>query len=157
MSTTAENSIATDRVVGRPFAKGVSGNPGGRPKGLASYVREQTLDGEELVDFHLRVRKGEEVNGRRFTTDQMMEAARWLGDRGWGKAIQQSVVETHQNRLDSSIFADMTIEEIQAYRAELVKTLEVEQALEAQRALPEAQVIDGEASETAVVEAAADI
>lgn len=27
------------RVVGRPFARGVSGNPGGRPKGLVDYVR----------------------------------------------------------------------------------------------------------------------
>ena len=37
----AENSVDAppSRVVGRPFAPGVSGNPDGCPKGLARYVR----------------------------------------------------------------------------------------------------------------------
>jgi hypothetical protein len=44
--TTVQDSgeITATRVVGRPFAKGVSGNPGGRPRGLARYVRELVGD-----------------------------------------------------------------------------------------------------------------
>ena len=37
------------------FPKGASGNPGGRPKGIAAYVREQTKEGTELVDLMLLV------------------------------------------------------------------------------------------------------
>jgi hypothetical protein len=42
----AENAVdaAPSRVVGRPFAPGMSGNPSGRPKGLPRYVRELVGD-----------------------------------------------------------------------------------------------------------------
>lgn len=47
----AENSVDAppSRVVGRPFAPGVSGNPGGRPRGLARYVRELVGDGSRTL------------------------------------------------------------------------------------------------------------
>jgi hypothetical protein len=45
MTHNTENSMETARVVGRPFPKGTSGNPGGRPRGLAAYVRENTDGG----------------------------------------------------------------------------------------------------------------
>ena len=34
MQENTENSMETAKVVGKPFPKGVSGNPGGRPRGL---------------------------------------------------------------------------------------------------------------------------
>ena len=77
--STAENSTASARVVGRPFVKGVSGNAGGRPRAAVdvqtlarSYTEEavRTL-AEALHDPKLKV-----------------AAACALLDRGWGKPTQ---------------------------------------------------------------------
>jgi hypothetical protein len=75
----AENSneTAPAKIIGRPFPKGVSGNPGGRPRGLAAYVRELVGDdGCRIADFMLAVL---EDDAERIET--RMEAARWLADR----------------------------------------------------------------------------
>ncbi len=88
----AENSSPTakpKRGPGRPFEPGQSGNPGGRPRGLASAVRETlktaTRDGEDpafvLARFFAAV-----VADPTNKLEHRMEAGRWLSDRGWGKA-----------------------------------------------------------------------
>jgi hypothetical protein len=80
----AESSVetASPRVIGRPFVPGMSGNPGGRPKGLAGYVRKLVgEDGRRVADFMLSVLEDE-----RERTEVRMEAARWLADRGFGRA-----------------------------------------------------------------------
>jgi hypothetical protein len=67
---------------GRPFPKGVSGNPGGRPKGLARYVRELVGDdGKRIADFMAGVLDDEVER-----TETRIQAAMWLADRGFGKA-----------------------------------------------------------------------
>ena len=73
-----------ESTVGRPFPPGVSGNPGGRPKGLASRIREITNEGNDLVDFVVSVFKGEHGGGPKLR----MEAATWLADRGFGRPAQ---------------------------------------------------------------------
>lgn len=79
----AQNSGRTAvRVPGRPFPKGVSGNPGGRPRGFVHAIREATNDGDELVQFMLSVLRGE-VAGTRLR--DRVEAATWLADRGFGR------------------------------------------------------------------------
>jgi hypothetical protein len=64
------------------------------PIGLASYVRAMTDDGRELVDFHLRVFRGEEAEvaakgGVKMkvpaTLDHRLQAADWLALRGYGR------------------------------------------------------------------------
>jgi hypothetical protein len=66
------------------FQPGNRVNPGGRPKSLSSLVREQTKDGAELVRFMLGV-----LRGRKTPLRYRLEAAAWLADRGFGKALQQ--------------------------------------------------------------------
>ena len=79
----SENSLVTDA---RPwlFKPGQTGNPGGRPRGLAERVRQETKDGAELIAFMLRI-----LRGRKQPLRYRLEAAAWLADRGFGKALQQ--------------------------------------------------------------------
>jgi len=74
-------------VRGRPFLPGNRANPGGRPRGLAALVRDQTMDGAELIEFYLRI-----FRGKRQPLRYRFEAAAWLADRGFGKALQQMEV-----------------------------------------------------------------
>jgi len=104
---------APKRVIGRPFPKGVSGNPGGlpgRPAGLVAVAKALTHDGEDLSKFMWRVYRGLSLGEKEIirvitkpdgtkedvqfkvkvypTVDQRMEAATWLAERGWGKPRQ---------------------------------------------------------------------
>jgi hypothetical protein len=86
MSRAAENSAETAAVPrGRPFVKGQSGNPGGRPRSFAAVIRAHTRDGEELVRFMLKVFRGELADAK---VKDRVDAATWLADRGFGKPTQ---------------------------------------------------------------------
>lgn len=66
---------------------GQTGNPGGRPKGLASLIREKSKDGRVLVDFLFDVVEGRQPG----QTRDKIQAATILLDRGYGKAVETSV------------------------------------------------------------------
>lgn len=100
-----ENSSDTSKSRFTPqgkFAKGIAQNPGGRPKGLARLVREQTKDGEEMVNIMLEIMRGthtiehEAVNkdGEVVTFvskpshKDIRESIEWLSDRGWGRPVE---------------------------------------------------------------------
>ena len=90
---TADAQSSARTVVGRPFQPGSSGNPGGRPPGLARLAREATGDGVDVVGFFTLVSRGTKPegwpDGEKLTADHMIDANRWLADRGWGKAALQ--------------------------------------------------------------------
>ncbi len=75
-------------VTGKGFLPGHSGNPGGRPKGLAERVRRATHDGKTIVDFMVAVARGGKIDGRKPRLCDQMDANKWLADRGWGKPVQ---------------------------------------------------------------------
>lgn len=100
MPEAAQNSerAATD-APGRPFEKGKSGNPGGRPKGLASKIRE-LAPAAELASFYLalwmrdgKVLRTLGIKVGEVTLQDRLKAADWLADRGYGKAPQHAPVE----------------------------------------------------------------
>ena len=106
MTQNTENSMETTRIVGRPFPKGQSGNPGGRPRSLAPYIREITGNGEELVDLMVTVMRGESINGMKPRIKDQIDAATWLSDRGFGKPITQIEATSR------SMSVDMTLSEL---------------------------------------------
>ena len=71
----------------KPFAPGVSGNPGGRPKGLAATVKQRVTP-EELVDILL-----DAARDPRAKVAERIAAVRELSDRGWGKAPAFAAIE----------------------------------------------------------------
>lgn len=102
--TRAKTKPTKPPVVGTPFPPGLSGNPGGRPKGLARHVRDQCGgNGELLVSMMLsamsgRLPDGVEADGvtqkfKPVDVPDRLAAARWLGDRGWGKAPAYAPIE----------------------------------------------------------------
>ncbi len=65
---------------------------GGRPKGLATLIREMTRNGQDLVEGMLAIWHGEPLKdrtgrkrGRTPRVSDRLEAGKWLADRGWGR------------------------------------------------------------------------
>lgn len=88
-----------------PWKPGQSGNPGGRPKGLAAYIREHTLDGRDLADFLIRVLAG----AQGFKGADRIKACEILLNRGFGI---QPVIDGDNNLKPVLDTAKLTQEEI---------------------------------------------
>ena len=78
-------------MIGKPFKPGQSGNPGGRPKGVATTVRE-VCGGSPLVLAQVLLAIAENPRAR---DRDRIAAASVLLDRGWGKAPAFTAVEGH--------------------------------------------------------------
>jgi Family of unknown function (DUF5681) len=89
MSPVQNNGRTTGGVTGRGFMPGQSGNPRGRPKGLAKATRELVGDdGMALAQLWWDIAQ----DPMRRTRDRL-EASRLLADRGWGKAPAYMPIE----------------------------------------------------------------
>ncbi len=78
-------------MIGRPFKKGQSGNPGGRPKVVAEIRQLARERGPEAIAALVKVMtKGKSEAAR-------VAAANALLDRGWGRPKQSDEAEiTHR-------------------------------------------------------------
>lgn len=72
------------------WPRGQSGNPGGRPRGIAQYIRDQSRDGYELVDLMFECARGE------------MRVKRWLSFDG--APAEYTCEPSHKDRLDALKF-----------------------------------------------------
>ena len=79
----------------RPWKKGQSGNPGGRPKGLSEAIRKRSGGdtGPKLIELYeaIAYANADWLAAHDYevpTNLERMKAAEWLSDHGYGKAPQ---------------------------------------------------------------------
>jgi hypothetical protein len=82
----------------RPWQPGQSGNPTGRhDRGLVAYIKDQTCQGTELVDYVLYVLRDSTASTR-----HRLQAAEWLADRGFGRPARSVEPTAPQDRVSAA-------------------------------------------------------
>ena len=104
-------------VTGKGFTPGVSGNPGGRPKGLGRRVRELVGDdGHEIAEFMFSL-----MADPRARNADRIDAAKWLADRGFGRAAIIVDAGVTPEQLLGDYFKKLSLEDLQKMKAILHK------------------------------------
>lgn len=110
------------------FVKGKTGNPGGRPKGLAARIRETNPPDRISAAFE------EIAYSTKVPARDRMEALRWLGERGYGRTPEVHMVGAlNEEQRDAA--AELT-------RDQLLALLDTTDTVAAPLAALPAQVID---------------
>ena len=102
MSEPAENSDGTVRNL-RSWKPGQSGNPGGRPKGVARAFRD-ALGGPPAVFAQVLLEIAIDPTAR---NADRITAAREILDRGWGKAVGFTDIEGADPLGDDEVQAEI--------------------------------------------------
>src|SRR6266851_6724092 len=94
----------------KPWKKGVSANPGGRPLGIHEEIRQLTGNGKDITRILTECMLGKMPGAK---ARDRLDAARYLADRLWGKPLEASIVATinDPNRL---LAQDLTKEQLLA-------------------------------------------
>ncbi len=88
-----ENSDGTVSNL-RPWKPGQSGNPGGRPKGIARTVRERCGgDATKLVEVLLAIAEGRGLNSKPVHETDRIRATELLLAYGWGRPPEFAAIE----------------------------------------------------------------
>jgi hypothetical protein len=97
--------VPQNRTRSGTFAPGASGNPGGRPRGLARATRKLAGDdGQAIAEFWYQT-----MNDEKARTADRLEASRLLADRGWGKPSSEPLPDP-QEQQPPQIFRPLTPE-----------------------------------------------
>jgi hypothetical protein len=103
-------------VIDGRLPKGRSGNPGGRPLGLARKTRELVGgDGERIVNFWIDTM--EDPTCRRA---ERLEASRLLAERGWGKTASFEFVEKDEEDQSAATQEQLNVA-VDLFDAEVVR------------------------------------
>src|SRR3954469_14083584 len=86
-----------------------SGNPGGKPMGLARRVREATNQGQRIIDIFTDILEGRIKS----TARDRIEAGRWLADRGFGKVPETFLAGALPEELKETV-AQLTADQLLA-------------------------------------------
>lgn len=102
------------------FKKGQSGNPGGRPKAIAEVqklARESTPEAMETLRTIMRNKKAPDA--------ARVAATREILDRGWGKALQASVVANlNHDEEDQRPLKELSHDELMAKLNQVTQRIE---------------------------------
>ena len=124
--TVATPSRKLGGITGKGFMPGNVANPNGRPAGFANYIRKQTRDGHDLVDFVIDLFQGNEDKiGKPIKLEMRRDAATWLANYGWGKPVQQVSISGHDGGpvkvLDLTLLAAADLDQLEAVLARGVR------------------------------------
>jgi hypothetical protein len=114
-------------ITGKGWVAGQSGNPGGRPAGLARRIREHVSE-DELIRWCLDCIEGVLRDGTRTDVADRRWAVNWLGERGWGKPAPLVTVDDEEEKDEAALEA--AVDEFRAEVHRLAALQEVNAASE---------------------------
>lgn len=95
----------------------MSGNPGGRPKGLSRRVRELVgEDGAAIAEYMFSVMEDD-----RPRTADRIDAGKWLADRGFGKAALVVTAGVTPEEFLRDYFSKLSLDDLNTMQAILMK------------------------------------